>query len=294
MNRITNFDYNGTPIFKRADGYINLTQMCQANGKKLSHFFSLKSTKAYISCIESEAGFPASEIIDIVKGGNPSLQGSWGHPEIAIALAQWISPQFHRWCNAHIFLLMDTGSTSLAVDPLEEMKLRMEMIKLERDLELQKEKTAIAKEKATESEGKLITLKTDLNRHFPEDYQVVIEGKPLSEVKKLSHAIETKIELHSPQSQQGISLTELLYELNCERSKTGKFSEKTRKQIKSLLKEFGVDLDTGIGTVRNEIVVSQNAIPKSRKNELINKLNPVLHQLNPNVFIRSIENLFDN
>ena len=114
--------YNGSPISVRSDGHIDLTGMCKANGKKLSHFLALKETKDYIKVMERDAGIPASKIIEVVKGGNAKNQGSWGHPEIAILLAQWISPEFHRWCNAHIFVLMSQGQTSLDIDPFERMQ----------------------------------------------------------------------------------------------------------------------------------------------------------------------------
>jgi hypothetical protein len=43
-------------------------------------------------------------------GGNA---GTWGHPLVAIEVARWISPQFGVWCNLHIKVLIETGSTSL-------------------------------------------------------------------------------------------------------------------------------------------------------------------------------------
>lgn len=125
------FNYNEHPIIRREDGYINLTQMCQANGKMLSDWSRLKSTKAYIQDMASDTGKPISEILEIVKGGDPRMQGAWGHPELALHLAQWISIKFHRWCNAHIFVLMSTGATSLSIDPIEEMRLKLELARLE-------------------------------------------------------------------------------------------------------------------------------------------------------------------
>ena len=95
--------------------------MCKANGVRFNDFLRLKSTKAYISSMAADTGKPVSEIIEVKKGGDPKLQGSWGDPEIAILLAQWISPEFHRWCNAHIFVLMSDGKTSLDIDPFARM-----------------------------------------------------------------------------------------------------------------------------------------------------------------------------
>ena len=123
MDNITLSSYNNFTISRReSDGWVNLTQMCKANGKLLGHFLALKSTKAYFQAIESDIAIPISEMIEVKKGGDPKLQGSWGHPEIAILLAQWISPEFHRWCNAHIFVLMSDGKTSLDIDPFERMQ----------------------------------------------------------------------------------------------------------------------------------------------------------------------------
>lgn len=127
-------EYNKTSISAReSDGFINLTQMCKANGTKLNDFLRLKSTKAYIASMASETGKCASEIIEITKGGDPKFQGSWGHPEIAILLAQWISPEFHRWCNAHIFVLMSQGQTSLDIDPFERMQEILSDLRLDMD-----------------------------------------------------------------------------------------------------------------------------------------------------------------
>lgn len=122
-SNIITTEYNNFTISTReSDGWVNLTQMCKANGVKFNDFLRLKSTKAYISSMAVDTGKPVSEIIEVVKGGNSKNQGSWGHPEIALLLAQWISPEFHRWCNAHIFVLLKDGKTSLDIDPFERMQ----------------------------------------------------------------------------------------------------------------------------------------------------------------------------
>lgn len=130
MNSLQNFDYNGQLIQRRADGFVNLTQMCQANKKQINDFFRLKSTKEYLAALESETGIPVTELYQGFQGGNSS-QGTWGHPLVALRMAQWISPQFAVWCDAHIFNLMSTGKTSLDIDPIEEMKLKIELARLE-------------------------------------------------------------------------------------------------------------------------------------------------------------------
>jgi hypothetical protein len=123
---LQHFNYNGSVIQRRADGFVSLTQMCQANGKRLDHWKELKATKAYIEALQ--ANYPESRVVYSEEG---SHGGTWGHPSLAINLARWISPDFAVWCDAHIFNLMATGSTSLEIDPIEEMKLKIELTKLE-------------------------------------------------------------------------------------------------------------------------------------------------------------------
>lgn len=76
------------------DGYINATAMCKAAGRRFSHYIENKTTAAFIAALSAETGIPASELIQTVTGGNPYLQGSWVHPQVATNLAQWVSPKF--------------------------------------------------------------------------------------------------------------------------------------------------------------------------------------------------------
>lgn len=124
---LQNFNYNGTVIQRRDDGFVNLTQMTQANGKRLDNWMRLKSTQSYL---ETLANSLTSEVVKSEEGANG---GTWGHPSVAINLARWLSDEFAVWCDAHIFNLMASGSTSLDIDPIEEMKLKIELAKLERD-----------------------------------------------------------------------------------------------------------------------------------------------------------------
>lgn len=42
----------------------------------------------------ADMGIPISELVVSAKGGNPRLQGTWIHPDIAVNLGQWLSPKF--------------------------------------------------------------------------------------------------------------------------------------------------------------------------------------------------------
>jgi hypothetical protein len=77
---------------RASDGYINATALCQAAGKKWSHYVSLASTKEFIAELSTDAGIPASGLIQSLSGGQ--VQGTWVHPQVAIHLAQWLSAKF--------------------------------------------------------------------------------------------------------------------------------------------------------------------------------------------------------
>ena len=76
------------------DGYFNATAMCRASGKQMGHYLSNSTTKAFLSELSSDIGIPISELVQSVKGGPPQFQGTWVHPQVAINLAQWLSPKF--------------------------------------------------------------------------------------------------------------------------------------------------------------------------------------------------------
>lgn len=85
----------GATIYQRpADGYINATAMCQASGKLWADYSRLKTTEAFLTALSSDMGIPISSLSQPIKGGDPRLQGTWVHPQVAIHLAQWCSAEF--------------------------------------------------------------------------------------------------------------------------------------------------------------------------------------------------------
>jgi len=76
------------------DGYINATAMCQAVGRPWSRYWEARASKDYAQALSSALGIPIAELIQSLSGGDPRLQGTWVHPQVAIHLAQWLSPEF--------------------------------------------------------------------------------------------------------------------------------------------------------------------------------------------------------
>ncbi|MEO1375593.1 MAG: KilA-N domain-containing protein [Cyanobacteria bacterium J06635_10] len=111
--KIITHDWNGSAIAQLTEdtkiakydvpaSYVNLTQMCQANDKKLNNYMRMEGTKAYWQALSTETRISVSALVITIKGGNDKqAQGTWGHPEIAIDLAQWVSIPFLLFGKPH-------------------------------------------------------------------------------------------------------------------------------------------------------------------------------------------------
>lgn len=88
--------WNNTPISRRADGYVNATAMCKANGKQWKHFRENDSTESYLWALSESAGIPTDRLVQSRPGAGG---GTWVHPDVATELARWISPAFSVFVN---------------------------------------------------------------------------------------------------------------------------------------------------------------------------------------------------
>jgi KilA-N domain len=85
-----------------------LTDMAKPYGKKVNDWVRVEATEAYLSALSAATGIPAPSLL-VVLDGKPTF----AHPEVAIHFAQWLSPEFHVWCNIHIRQLVETGKTQI-------------------------------------------------------------------------------------------------------------------------------------------------------------------------------------
>ena len=99
-------------IARKEDGYINLNQLCQAGNKEFSEWKRSKKSKAFLEVLSATLGIPRVELIKYNEGGNGERH-NWGHPQVAINVAQWISPEFDVKVSKWIYELMITGSVTL-------------------------------------------------------------------------------------------------------------------------------------------------------------------------------------
>ena len=92
---LINREVEHTLIQQRAvDGYINATAMCQAAGKQLTNYLRQRTTMAFLEELSSVTLIGATGLVQVIQDGPPELQGIWVHPQVAVHLAQWLSPAF--------------------------------------------------------------------------------------------------------------------------------------------------------------------------------------------------------
>lgn len=135
MSQIITHDWNGfgisqlkkeAKIAKRdvPRGYVNATQMCQANGKLWGHYAARKSSKAYWKGLADDIWIPISSLIVQVDGYGDE-QATWVHPEVAVDLAQWVSVPFKIWANRTLTGVVSVSNTDgevvKSVDPVSLM-----------------------------------------------------------------------------------------------------------------------------------------------------------------------------
>ena len=125
MITLNNVTITSRPI----DHYVNATELCQAGGKKFSHWFSLDTTKELIKELSADAGITASGLVDTNKGGNTKTeQGSWIHPDLSISLAQWISPKFAIQVSKWVRTLFNKGSVEIDLNLVRQKDERIKKL----------------------------------------------------------------------------------------------------------------------------------------------------------------------
>jgi hypothetical protein len=89
---------------RSSDGYINVTQMLKMGGKRFDDWIRLEYTREFMNVLESDVKISVSDLIESTKGSSPRCEEElWIHPDLAVYLAQWISPTFgirvSRWAR---------------------------------------------------------------------------------------------------------------------------------------------------------------------------------------------------
>jgi hypothetical protein len=108
-------EWQGTPIERRTDGYINATAMCKANGKRWAKFRESAQCEAYMQALAAEDRISVFALVDSQRGGTGAGGATWIHPDLATELARWISPAFSVFVNRWFRSVVESGQQSRPV-----------------------------------------------------------------------------------------------------------------------------------------------------------------------------------
>lgn len=94
--------WNGRPIQRRPDGYINATAMAKAAGRHLPHYWVNSRAAEYLQALEGSVGIPTDLLAQSIVTGPNELRGTWVHPRLAVDIARWASPAFAVWIDGWV------------------------------------------------------------------------------------------------------------------------------------------------------------------------------------------------
>lgn len=103
---------NYTLSARKEDGYIDVTNLCKAGGKKFNGWFRVDKTKAFLQVLSEMTHIYANVLIKYQNGSNEDRR-TWCHPQVAINIAQWCSPEFDVQVSKWVFELMTIGKVEL-------------------------------------------------------------------------------------------------------------------------------------------------------------------------------------
>lgn len=114
--------YNGTLIRDKGE-MLSLTDMWKAAGSPENREpfnWSRKEGAAFIEAVALTHNLPTSQVMISKRGKNG---GTFGHWQIGLAYAKYLSPEFHMWCNEVVRAHMEGGKVSgIPADTLEQIE----------------------------------------------------------------------------------------------------------------------------------------------------------------------------
>jgi len=99
-------------IYRKSDGYINVSKLCKAGGKLFADYNKNKRTEIFLQTLASSMRILIDSLIKYETGSN-NERSTWAHPQIAVNIAQWISPEFDVQVSKWVYELCITGNVSI-------------------------------------------------------------------------------------------------------------------------------------------------------------------------------------
>jgi hypothetical protein len=98
---------------REEDGYVNVTNLCKAGNKRFKAWNRLEKTRAFLRVLSRSVLISTDLLIKTQTGGLNENRGTWVHPQVAINIAQWISPAFDVKVSGWVYEIMMTGKVDI-------------------------------------------------------------------------------------------------------------------------------------------------------------------------------------
>lgn len=106
-------------------GYVNATAMCKANKKNWADYWRTKKAQSFANLVTASVRknhITVDSVIIIQGGEDPTVQGTWVHPKVAVHLAMSISDEFALWATEVLLHIIDGNFEALTEEAKEAQK----------------------------------------------------------------------------------------------------------------------------------------------------------------------------
>ena len=136
--------------YREIDGFINITNLCKAGGKEFKSWNRIDKTKRFLEVLSSAVNIHTSELILLGSGSkytNDTKNHTWVHPQVAINIAQWISPEFDVLVSKWVYEIMLTGKVDI-----RENKTTQELDQMNKENKLLKNRVKLLESKVLQKQ----------------------------------------------------------------------------------------------------------------------------------------------
>jgi hypothetical protein len=132
--------------YREEDGFINITNLCKAGGKEFKNWNKNEKTKRFLEVLSSTVLIRTVELLKQEQGGNGERH-TWAHPQVAINIAQWISPEFDVLVSKWVYEIMLTGKVDI-----KDNKTTQELDKMNKENKLLKNRVKLLESKVLQKQ----------------------------------------------------------------------------------------------------------------------------------------------
>ena len=171
QNNLQVFTYEGREVtfdLQNGDVMVNLTEVAKAfPDKNLSKIINSQEISEYVQKLSERTNVISADLLTVIKGGNPQMQGTWAHRRVALRVAQKLSAEFAIWVDETIETLLKHGVVATD-NKIEEFLANPDLaIQAFTALKQEREKSRILESQVYEKESHIEVLECEIKQAVP-------------------------------------------------------------------------------------------------------------------------------